>query len=199
MKISNQTTSSHNTGLRASASAFTLIELMVVIAIILVLATMTVVGLGWYKRKAAEGKTTVLVSSIARGLEEYRLDNGFFPHANGGNGSTEQVYIALYGDGNLVIDGTTGNVTIGAGPTGTPDSENKVYLSILDPDLKGNKLNVDPSTYTILDAWGTELQYRSPGEMNPADDFDLWSLGPDGKGGPNTGTEKQRLDDIKNY
>ena len=87
---------------------------------------------------------------------------------------------------------------MGTGPTGTSDSENKVYLAVLDPELKGNKSNVDPETYTILDAWGTELQYRSPGEMNPADDFDLWSLGPDGKGGP-TGTEKQRLDDIKNY
>ncbi len=45
---------------------FTLVEIMVVIAIIAVLATMTVGGLAWYKRKAAEGKTKVLVQGISR-------------------------------------------------------------------------------------------------------------------------------------
>lgn len=195
MKISNR--------LRGSrAPAFTLIELMVVIAIILVLASMVVGGLGWYKRKAAEGKTKILVKSIERALEEYRLDNGFFPEGGGGDGSTVQVYMALYGDGALEVDGTSGNVTIKSaadGKLGSSGDSGKTYLNILDPSLLGTKLNVDPTSYTILDAWGEELQYRSPGVMNPAADFDLWSLGPDGAGGPKKGTPKERLDDIKNW
>ncbi len=192
MKISNRTR-----GFRAPARAFTLIELMVVIAIILVLATMVVGGLGWYKRKAAEGKTQVLVKSVERGLEEYRLDNGFFPEGGGGTGSTEQVYIALYGDGELESDGSS--VTIKTGPSGSSDSGNNVYLAILDPDLKGNRSNVDPTSYTILDAWGSELHYRSPGVMNPAYDFDLWSLGPNGVGGPSSANKKDKVDDINNW
>lgn len=180
------------------APAFTLIELMVVIAIILVLATMVVGGLGWYKRKAAEGKTTVLVSSIERALEEYKLDNGFFPEGDGGDGSTEQVYIALYGDGKLEVNGS-GNVIVATQPSGVTDDGNTVYLDVLDPNLKGNKQNVDSTGgYTIIDAWGSPLFYVSPGEMNPRDDFDLWSRGADGRGGP-SGTKKERLDDIKNW
>lgn len=179
---------------------FTLIEIMVVIAIIAVLATMTVGGMSWYKRKAAEGKTKVLVHGISRALEEYRLDYGFFPQGDGNANSTEQVYVALYGDGELTSD-DDGNVTISTAPTGKPDEGNTVYLAILNPDLVGSKMNVESAagSYTIIDAWGEELGYESPGEMNPADDFDLWSLGPDGVGGPETGTKKERSDDIKNW
>lgn len=179
------------------APAFTLIELMVVIAIIMVLASMTVAGVRWYRLKAAEGKTKILISSIERGLEEYRLDNGFFPEGNGESGSSKQVYIALYGDGVLESDGSS--VVIKSGPDGDSDSENKVYLDILNPDLKGNKSNVDPSNYTITDAWGMELYYRRPGEMNPADDFDLWSLGANGVGYPDSSDKKDKSDDLKNW
>ena len=69
--------------------------------------------------------------------------------------------------------------------------------------------------YVIVDAWkeegGTqrqELYYRhdpdadptieEQDKMNPASDFDLWSLGPDGEGGP-TGTKEQRADDLDNW
>ncbi len=196
MKITNQYKAHRTSG----ASGFTLIEVMVVVAIIAVLATMTVGGLSWYKRKAAIGKTEVLVNGLSRALEEYRLDNGFFPQGDGGTGSSEQVYIALYGDGELVSDGS-GNVTIGTAPTGASDPGNTVYLAILNPDLQGSKLNVESSagSYSIIDSWGLEINYRSPGVMNPADDFDLWSLGPDGRGGANTGTQKERADDTKNW
>jgi len=173
---------------------------MVVIAIIAVLATMTVGGMGWYKRKAAEGKTKVLVQGLSRALEEYRLDNGFFPQGDGGADSTQQVYVALYGDGKLVLK-DSGVVEIEGDLDGKSDEGNTVYLAILNPDLAGAKMNVETSgnVYTIIDAWGEELGYESPGDMNPEDDFDLWSLGPDGLGGPDTGTKQERADDIKNW
>ncbi len=180
MKTSNY----RNTRTRLRSRGFTLIEVMVVIAIILVLATFTIGGMGWYKRKAAIGKTVVLRGSIERALEDYALDHSAYPVGNGDDDSTKDVYKALYGD---------------ADTDGIPDDGATVYLQVLDPKLKGNKQNVDPSNYTILDAWGETFKYQSPGDMNPQDDFDLWSLGPDGKGGPNKGTKKERSDDIKNW
>ena len=167
-----------------AARGFTLMEIMIVIAIIIVLATMTVAGVSWYKRKAAENKTKVLISSVERALEEYRADTGAFPTvAAADKGSTAEVYKALFGDS----DGD-----------GQSNSGETVYLSILDPSLTGNKLNVDKSgsAYVIIDAWFEPLRYQSPGAMNP--DFDLWSMGPDGQGGPTGATEKQQ-DDIKNW
>lgn len=168
------------------APAFTLIEIITVMAIILVLMGMVVGGFGWYQRKASEGRTTVLVHSIGRALEEYKLDNGSFPPGDGAEGSSKEVYIALYGDG----DGD-----------GKPDDGAQVYLNVLDPGLVGKQKNVysEGGSYVIKDAWKKDIFYRSPGFMNPPSSFDLWSLGPDGEGGPETGTEQERTDDIKNW
>ncbi len=191
---------------RFFAPAFTLIELMIVIAIILVLASMTIGGLGWYKRKAAVEKTRILRSSIGQALEAYRLENGFLPQGGGDDDSTAQVYIALYGDGELAYDSTSGQVTVRTQPDGKPDSGATTHLNTLEPGLTGSRMNVTSSggTYIIVDAWARPFHYRHDvtGQddqmMNPPDDFDLWSLGPDGKGGP-TGTAKERRDDITNY
>ena len=49
---------------------FTLIEIIVVVSIIAVLATMTVGGLSFYKRKAAENKTKGCIGSVSRALDE---------------------------------------------------------------------------------------------------------------------------------
>jgi len=190
-------------------------ELMVVIAIILVLATMVISGVGWYKRKVAEEKTEVLIKGVARALDEYKSDYGFYPEGNGKKGSTTQVYAALFGDEELEpqLD-NTGKVTgivfkNGATPDGKINEGLTTYLSLLDPDLTGNKLNVDTQDYVIVDAWFEQLRYRhsvtdSVSDMldneilNP--DFDLWSMGVDGAGrGSSSNTEKTRKDDIKNW
>jgi len=193
--------------------AFTLVEILVVISIIMVLAAMTIGGLGFVRRKAAEGRTDVLLGSISQALEQYRADNGFFPEGDGGEDSTEQVYIALYGDGELEYDQTTQKVNIISPADGTVDPGAQVYLDILNPENKKVSLNVDPD-YNIVDAWREPIHYRHSISatavhdkmMNPSSDFDLWSLGADGEGGPkgdsaSTGADKEkaRADDLKNW
>ena len=181
--------------------AFTLVEMLVVIAIIMVLAAMSFGGYDYVKRKAAEGKTNVLLGSISQALEQYRADNGFFPEGDGGDNSTKQVYSALYGDGELTLNAGTVTATV---PDGTVDTDAQVYLDILNPEKSKGSLNVDPSTYNIVDAWGEPLRYRhsvsgaDSNMMNPDSDFDLWSLGVDGKGEP-TGTTEEKVDDLKNW
>jgi type II secretory pathway pseudopilin PulG len=172
-------------------------ELMVVMAIILVLATIGISGYGWYKRKAAENKTTVFVGSLERALEEYRSDTNSFPEENADDeGSTAILYVALYGDG-VGADGVAGTAD-DQNPDGQVDDGATNYLAILDPSLVGTKRNVDElnDDYVIVDAWLRPMRYRAPGEENP--DFDLWSLGYDGEGYPN-GTDKEQEDDIKNW
>ena len=167
-------------------SGFTLMELMVVIAIILVLATMVISGVGWYKRKAAVGKTQVMMASIERALEEYSSDSGVYPAGDGNEGSTADLYKVLYGD----PDGD-----------GKSNSGETVYLSLLDPNLTGSKLTVEKvgADYIIMDAWFEPFRYlrgNPAAQMNP--DFDLWSLGVDGKGHPN-GDAKSKQDDLTNW
>ena len=145
---------------------FTLLEVLVVIAIIAVLASITVGGIGFYKRKAAESKTEVFIASVSQALDEYKSDEGVYPTdgADGSEGSSSVVYEALYGD----ADGD-----------GEVDDDAEAYLATLNPNSTGPALNVQESdgSYVLMDGWKNELRYRSPGDQNP--DFDLWSAGAD--------------------
>jgi type II secretory pathway pseudopilin PulG len=187
--------------------AFTLIEILVVIAIIMVLAAMSLSGYDYVKRKEAVSRTTVFVKNLGNALEQYRSDNGAFPEGDGIADSTKDVYASLYGD----FDGD-----------GVSDDDAQVYLSILSPDIQGKSKKVRKSGdgYVLVDAWRSkdddnlyqELFYRhnptedpsspDPAKMNPPTDFDLWSFGPDGEGGPPDApgsTKENRIDDINNW
>jgi len=163
---------------------FTLIEIITVIAIIMVLAAMSIGGMGYMKDKAAESKTRVFMGSISAALEDYRFDNGEYPEQpdnSAEGGSTKILYKALYGDydGDLV-----------------PDEGRTVYLATLDPHKKGSGKQVNVFTWSkypiLVDGWGRTMRYLSPGEKNPASSFDLWSLG------KNSGKTADK-DDITNW
>jgi len=153
--------------------AFTLIEMMVVTAIIAVLAGLTFGGMSYYGEKMKYSRTEVLIASIERALEDYKSDNGSYPSGNIGD-----LFNALYGDGT------------------------NVYLATLNPELKGKQRNVSESEpYLIVDAWGKVLRYRhnKNNMANPKQDYDLISLGPNGVGDFGSTTEWAKADDIKNW
>ncbi len=165
-----------------TAAAFTLIELLVVIAIIGALSALVIAGLGTVRKQVDEKRTQVLIGGIENALESYKLDNNQIPDGDGSFTSSKELYQALHGDYDL--DGDT-------------DDSETVYFDKLDPYAKGKNLNVSiKEGYVIVDSWGHPLYYRSPGEMNP--DFDIWSLGPNNAGGPNSSDEFSH-DDIDNY
>lgn len=83
-----------------SHAAFTLIELMVVIAIIAILAALTLNTVGYVNRKAAQSRAEAEVAAISAAIESYKLDMGAYPSNNTttlfkeltGQGSTKKVY-----------------------------------------------------------------------------------------------------------
>jgi len=153
--------------------AFTLMEILTVIAIIAVLASLTFGGMSYYGEKMKYSRTEVLIASIERALEDYKSDNGSYPSGNIGD-----LFNALYGDGT------------------------NVYLATLNPELKGKQRNVSESEpYLIVDAWGKVLRYRhnKNNMANPKQDYDLISLGPNGVGDYGSTTEWAKADDIKNW
>lgn len=187
---------------RFDRSAFTLLEIVITISVVIVLASITIGGLGYYNQKSKISRTQILIASIERALEEYKADHGYYPQNVGATSYTEQVYVALYGDGALTRNASTGVVTITTAPNGTPN--NTIYLDTLNPSFKGQKLNVEASSpYCIVDAWGNRLRYRHnkpAGQMaNPSQDYDLASLGPDGNGDFNGTSDAAKADDIKNW
>ena len=182
--------------------AFTLMEIILVTAIIAVLASLTFGGMSYYGEKMKYSRTQVLIASIESALEQYKADNGFYPQNVGATSFTEQVYVALYGDGALTKNAATGVVTITTAPNGTPN--NTTYLATLNPTFKGKQSNVESiSPYCIVDAWGERLRYRhnrlAAQMANPPNDYDLISLGANGLGDFDSTSESAKADDIKNW
>jgi general secretion pathway protein G len=123
------------------SSGFTLLEVMVVIAIIAVMAALVVPNVMGRFGEAQYKAAKTDIASIASALKLYQVDNGSYP-------STEQGLAALVNK-----------------PSGQPEAPNwrNSYIE---------KLPRDP--------WQHPYQYLRPGQHG---EFDLYSLGADGKPG----------------
>ena len=186
---------------RPGKAAFTLIELMVVITIIVILAGLVVGGMEYVNQRQATEKTKVQIALLSKGIEEYKLDMGAYPGTDNtaiAGDVSEQLYQALFKDG---YDYTNPNT-----PPSNWTKATKIYTSDLDP--RNNKqgwvtttTNATPgANLKILDPWGNNYRYRKGSNaQNP--DFDLWSVGKDGKTNTTTPstTQTDNKDDIRNF
>jgi general secretion pathway protein G len=186
---------------RKGKAAFTLIELMAVITIIVILAGLVIGGMGYVMEKQAKAKASVQIALLSKALEEYKLDMGTYPLTpNSTTGlQSATLFKALYWDSDN--DGT-----------GVPaDLDQKIYLPDLDPlTTKQGWTSAPPAPSAatkIFDPWGIEYRYRTamdnttPSKAAPATenpDFDLWSSGKDGKTNVDP-KHRESLDDIKNF
>jgi len=174
---------------RRHYAAFSLIELMAVIAIMVILASMVVGGMGFVFERQAKEKARVQIALLTKAIEEYKLDNGSYPATENsvdGSGNTNILFNALYYAGAADATGAT-----------------KIYLPELNPTTskQGWTSGTATATTKIMDPWKHEYHYRSAvnssgtantNTQNP--DFDLWSTGKDGVNDPG-----KLKDDIRNF
>jgi prepilin-type N-terminal cleavage/methylation domain-containing protein len=186
---------------RKPSAAFTLVELLAVIAIIVILAGIVVGGLSHVRDKQAREKAKIQVSMLERAIDEYKLDMGAFPGtgvnfgglASSEDGDSSQVlYTALFYDGYEFSE--------------SPNRDDwkkasSIYVTELDPrSSQAGWLEIvaadstPPANLKLKDPWGANYRYRvGDAAQNP--DFDLWSMGKDGKTDP----ASQLLDDVRNF
>jgi prepilin-type N-terminal cleavage/methylation domain-containing protein len=193
---------------RHGKPAFTLIELMAVITIIVILAGLVVGGLGFVTERQAKEKARVQLALLGKGLESYKLDMGVYPASSNAEGLTQSnkcLYQALFYEGYDYNKQTN--------PPTNWTKATTIYVSDLDPTsskqgwvptVTGTP-PVIPATSVVSDPWGNEYRYRSgklaSGAVNSSavnPDFDLWSIGKDAKTN-STPTHKDVRDDIKNF
>lgn len=196
---------------RHGKPAFTLIELMAVITIIVILAGLVVGGMGFVSQRQATEKAKVQIALLSKALEEYKLDMGTYPptaNTTTGLTNTDDLWQALFYEGYTYNNQDPWEKTISGVkyPKAT-----KIYLPDLDPVTTKQgwipTVTTMPTTIKeILDPWGKEYGYRTATSatgttnsdtQNP--DFDLWSYGKDAKTKPATPADTSNLDDIKNF
>jgi type II secretory pathway pseudopilin PulG len=64
---------------RRSRGGFTLVEILIVIAVIILLLSLLIVGLGYASRTAQSANTRVLMQSVKTGLERFEEEVGYLP------------------------------------------------------------------------------------------------------------------------
>lgn len=187
---------------RSGAAAFTLIEVLAAITIIIILASIVIGGLEYANQRQDSEKARVQIALLSKGIEEYKMDMGVYPGTDDNTAIagdvSEQLYQALFKDGY--------DYTSPATPPSPWTKATKIYLTQLDP--RNNKQGWVPKTTAstpgtnikIRDPWGNGYRYRKGSNaQNP--DFDLWSMGKDSKSNTTNAatTEADNRDDIRNF
>ena len=177
---------------RRHRRGFTLIEMLVTITIIVILAGLIVAGMDFVKIKRQRATAEIQIKMLANACEEFHLDHGFYPGRSDnspadGKNMTNEIFQDLYWDSNRD----------GSGPL--TDTTQRIYLSDLDPDHnKQGWIEGKGQAARIVDPWGNEYRYRK-GNNAQSPDFDLWSVGKDGKSYPDNPKDKANRDDIRNF
>ena len=139
--------------MKTKRHSFTLVEVLVTIAIIVILAGILIGGIGFATRRADEAKTIAQLETVAAAIEAFRADRGYLPQA------ATAVEVKITRDGDAVY----------------LDAAKKIALfnrKTKSPYIKGTSAD-------LTDAWGNALLFQCPGTHNPAA-YDLWSRGQDG-------------------
>ena len=195
-------------GCRCDLGAFTLIELLAVITIILILAGLILSVAGYANNKGAKARAQGEIQAMSTALESYKADNGTYPESSATDSlnaasttppdpstyitAGETLYQALSG---IVVSGTgsaqtgTGlgaksyyNFTpgqLGPSPTPTPSSSTILTIYVVDPF--GLPYGYSTSNYAAVQAVanGSPAPNPTPG-YNPT--YDLWSTAGYGNG-----------------
>ena len=162
---------------------FTLVELLVVMALIAILSGF---GFGVYsysKTKAKQSSTEALLKQIDAGLSALK-SNGQYPASTGTGFNVIKFEVND-------TDGTVSKIDFGGETLAKQTGNDRVsrlknermeaFIKAVDMEVIKNQLNAGNE---LVDAWGNPIYYRSPGQFNKGG-YDLVSAGPDGVFGKN--------------
>ena len=173
---------------------FTLIEILGVIAIIGILATLGFAGYSYANGKARESATKGLITRLDAALEFAKEKSGYLPPAK-----DNFVTIKIDEAGKTV---TIGSKTCAYNATATATKEEKMYsdfyrhfVKSVQMDSMSRFLNENNE---VIDAWGNVIYFRYPGKLKTGG-FDLISAGSDGVFGSEEKSAPDDDDDLSKY
>jgi type II secretory pathway pseudopilin PulG len=167
---------------QARYNAFTLIELILVVGIIIVLAGLVLSTVGYARKKGARARAETEIAAMSAACESYKADNGVYPANSDTNALNAQASVdpSAYQAASLYLYNALFGATAGSR---TPNTGARSYFV-----FKPNMLFPADQTQTvqyIQDPFGNSYGYSTidnpvansiptPG-YNPT--FDLWSTG----------------------
>lgn len=169
----------------SARSAFTLIELIVVVTIITILAGLVLSTAGYARKKGARARAETEIAAMSAACESYKADNAIYPR----DASSTDLLDPTTGD---VANYKTscrymyGQVSGDRDFDGTPDTGVRSYMtfkptSLLRDDMSNPPSSTNPVT-AIRDPFGNSYGYSTAKAANPVGNvgynptFDLWTV-----------------------
>jgi len=183
--------------MKRTTNGFTLIEMLVVVAVIGILAAMIHAGVSKAIERAKIANTRSLVMAIDSGMQLFKTDFGHLPYdaLSGGNRTNDRQWIRRW--------------LVGLDNSGEPDTS-----GVRDEQLwTGPYVEIqikrhldEDANYVFADSWGTPIYFETdPNDVVfYPDRWDIWSLGPDEAGTTDMGTisgssYEQKRDNYKEH
>jgi len=188
------------------AGAFTLIELIVVVGVILILTGLVLSTAGYARKKGARARAETEIAAIAAALESYKADNAIYPR----NSQTDALDSTSDGSPNDYLSASQymyGEITGDRNFDGTTDSGAKSYITFKPTSLLRADMSQPPSLSNPVTAirepfgnsygYSTRMAATGSGGYNPT--FDSWSTC--GEIGPKPGEtfQQYQLRWVKNW
>lgn len=131
-------------------SGFTIVELLIVIVVIGILASITVVAFNGVRARALESEKISKVSQIQKALESYKVINGTYPGTTQIGGSAGAQLLGMTLQGVSVSTAPTAGIEGGWVDSG---SQNIRYMTADNPDGSGFACGVSPCGSYWLGYW----------------------------------------------
>jgi type II secretory pathway pseudopilin PulG len=187
----------------SAEGAFTVLELLVVITIIVILAGLILATAGYVEKKGARSRAESEIAAISAALESYKADNGIYPRdttnnttdnldarASGNPTSYQAASLFLY---NSLFGATNGSRT--------PASGARSYFT-----FKPNMLSPVDQTQSvqyIRDPFGNSYGYSTANQANSSKGYnptyDVWSTAGVTANPPTSGTDTVTPQWVKNW
>jgi type II secretory pathway pseudopilin PulG len=150
--------------------AFTIVEILVVLAIILILAGLVLAASSYVRNKGARSRAEAEIAAISAALENYKADNGIYPADITVNARTQGNPTQYETASKTLYQKLIGDIN----NDGQPDTGVPSYMA-----FKLNQLGGSGATQFIKDPFSNSYGYStisgtdSAKGYNPT--FDLWS------------------------
>ncbi|MGD0088959.1 MAG: prepilin-type N-terminal cleavage/methylation domain-containing protein [Planctomycetota bacterium] len=188
-------------------NGFTLIEMLVVIAIISILVSLVVTTSGLIRQRAQVAAVNTLIQGLSSALNRYNVEFGEYPPSSGDDLGDAPIKDSLYrflcgenGEGLIKVVGANGANAI----------KQRIEPFV---DVPKEYLVRDGATTIIVDAWGTPIVYLNcqaytqrmqannpgytdDGKCHNGSSFDIYSCGPNKVKDPDP---LNPIDDITNW
>src|SRR5437667_2569038 len=155
--------------------AFTLIELIVVITVIIILTGLVLSTVGYARKKGARARAETEIAAMSAACESYKADNGIYPRdatTTDALDARAAINMSTYQTASQYLYGQ-----LAGDPDfdGVPNSNSKSYMQ-----FKPNMLGIDNANKVYpRDPFGNSYGYSTANQADPTrgynPTFDLWS------------------------